>query len=204
MTEYPDCGAPEGAQDDSVRITLRVDRAVFAALPQGRTNTETARSALIRAATEGSRMADAERRLGELCATVETLDGAIVETRQMSGAALDEARALHGTIAAALETVCTSAHLLAREVAILRGESAGLLHGLGERIDLTSEAAKGAMTGARAQSERVAEESLEAALTMARRLSRRTVIERRGDLPAPLNGSSGRREGRVDAREQAG
>ncbi|MEM9763549.1 MAG: hypothetical protein AAF968_13750 [Pseudomonadota bacterium] len=204
MTEHPDCGAPEGAPDDSIRITLRVDRAIFSALPPGRTNTETARSALIRAATEGTRMADAERRLGELCATVEALDGALVETRQNSVAALEEARALHATIAAALETVCTRIHLLACEVAILRGESAGLLHGLGERIDLTSEAAKGAMTGARMQSERVAEEGLEAALTMVQRLSRGAVVERRGDLPAPRNGSSGRRQGSVDAREQAG
>ncbi|MEM6549204.1 MAG: hypothetical protein AAF713_15835 [Pseudomonadota bacterium] len=106
MTDPRPPETPLRPEEDCVRITLRIDRAVFARLPQGRTNTETAR----------------------------------------------------------FDAIARSVHTLALEVARVRADTAGLVHALGERVDLASDEARRIMADAQAQSEASATRALETSL----------------------------------------
>lgn len=176
MTDPRPPETPLRPDDDCVRITLRIDRAVFARLPQGRTNTETARFALIRAADAGDRSPVLEKRLDALSSM---LEAARADTTAMAQDLLQDAREHRAAFAASIDALARSVHALALEVARIRADTAGLMHALGERVDLASEEARRIMADAQAESEASATRALEASLTAGSALP---------ELPKMVNG----------------
>ncbi|MEO0823367.1 MAG: hypothetical protein AAF074_23490 [Pseudomonadota bacterium] len=198
MTDPRPSETPLRPDDDCVRITLRIDRAVFARLPQGRTNTETARFALIRAADAGDRSPVLEERLDTLSSV---LEAARADTTAMAQGLLRDARDQRAAFAARIDAFARSVHALALEVARIRADTAGLMHALGERVDLASEEARRIMADAQAESEAKATRALEASLTAVSALSGPSRVDNGGSASgareALLNGTD-----RVMARAQ--
>ncbi|MEM9764993.1 MAG: hypothetical protein AAF968_21230 [Pseudomonadota bacterium] len=178
MTDSHPPQTPLRPDDDCVRITLRIDRAVFARLPQGRTNTETARFALIRAADAGDRTPVLEERLDALSSM---LEAAHADTRAMIQGLLRDAREQRAAFATRFDAIARSVHALAFEVARTRADTAGLMHALGERVDLASEEARRIMADAQAESEASATRALEVSLTAGSALP---------ELPSMANGEA--------------
>lgn len=198
MTDPRPPETPLRPDDDCVRITLRIDRAVFARLPQGRTNTETARFALIRAADTSDPSSVLEERLAALSSM---LKAALADTAAMAQGLRHDAQDHRATAAASLDALARSVHALALEVARIRADTAGLMHALGERVDLASDEARRVMVNAKAESEGTATRALEASLTAVSVLSGPSRVDNGGSASgareALLNGTD-----RVMARAQ--